>query len=303
MSRLVKMLGQKDVLLADGAMGTLVVERAARENLPQPIDFGFVVLQAPGILEAVHQDYVDAGAELLLTGTFSFTSHQLGKRGKASVLEQLLRIAADCARRAAGADRVVFGDLGPIGDFFPPMGSLAREDAVESYARRARTLAATGLVDGFVIETQYDLQEVECAVAGVRQVSDLPLAVSMSFDSHGRTMLGVGPEAFAEVVVAKSVELAGVNCGKTLQESFDALVAIRNAAPDLKLWAKPNAGLPSLRSGVAQYDLLPGEFADWAVRFASIGASVFGGCCGTTPEHIRAAACALGRNEANGGVT
>ncbi len=301
MRNLETMFGSGRVLLADGAMGTLVAARAAKRGLGKSIDAEAVLLQAPEIIEEIHHDYVEAGADLLLTSTFSTTARHLEKRGGVSDIEPLLRsdiepllrTAAQCARTAAGEERLVFGDLGPIGAFFAPMGNLTREEAIASYKRRASILSATGLIDGLLIETQFDLQEVECGILGVREATDLPLAVTMSFDHHGKTMMGVGPQALAALAADNAVEMVGVNCGKSLQESLDALGEIQSAAPDLRLWAKPNAGLPSLQNGVAHYDLDPAIFAEWALRFAEQGASVFGGCCGTTPAHIRSAAQAL----------
>ena len=295
MRSLETMLNSGRVLVADGAMGTLLTARAAKRGLGQAIDAETVLQQAPEIIETIHGDYVEAGADLILTSTFSTTARQLEKRGGASDIEQLLRMAAECARKAAGEEHLVFGDLGPMGAFFPPMGKLTREEAIASYKRRAGILSATGLIDGLLIETQFDLQEAECGILGVREVTDLPLAVTMSFDHHGKTMMGVSPQALAALVAENSVEIAGVNCGKSLQESLDALGAIHGAVPELRLWAKPNAGLPTLQNGVAHYDLEPGIFAEWALRFAELGASVFGGCCGTTPEHIRSVAQALAK--------
>ena len=293
MDRLTELLFRRHVLVADGAMGTLLQQQAATRGIAPPIRPDSIMLQSPDLVEEIHRRYVDAGADVLLTNTFASSRSQLRKSGSESTFGEVHRRAAGLARRAAGLDRIVLGDLGPLGDFFPPMGTLTEAEAVDGYAERADALASSGLIDGFLIETQFDLSEVLCAIRGVRSVSDLPLAVTMSFDTHGRTMMGVSPRRFAEAASDLGVTILGANCGANVEDTWNAIREIRQTVPDAVLWAKPNAGLPRLVDGHECYELTPERFADEVSRFDALGIRVIGGCCGTTPEHIAAAAQAL----------
>jgi len=288
------LLERKPVLIADGAMGSLLAERATSRGVSPPVALDQIAIDCPKWVEEIHREYASAGSNILLTNTFAATKYQLERRRTSTRLEQLLRQAAQTARDAAGDDRLVFGDLGPIGDFFAPMGKLTREAAIASYRERARLLTETALLDGLLVETQTDRNEVKCAIEGIRSVCDLPLAITMSFDAHGRTMMGVRPEELATLAVEKDVAFVGANCGRTIEETYTALKAMRDVAPGIKLWAKPNAGLPTMQDGVLNYTVDPEAFGRWAVRFAELGVRVFGGCCGTTPQHIVQAVALLG---------
>jgi 5-methyltetrahydrofolate--homocysteine methyltransferase len=187
----------------------------------------------------------------------------------------------------------VVGDLGPIGEFLAPVGRVAYEEARQLYADRVGPLVQTGLVDAILIETQYDLREVEAAVDAVRSVCSLPVIASMSFDTHGRTMMGVSPEKMATALTARAVDAMGANCGRSVEETVDAIRRVGLAAPGACLWAKPSAGLPHMAGGGTVYDVTPERFAGAARSFAEEGVSIFGGCCGTTPAHIAAAVAEL----------
>lgn len=286
MNRLDQRLASERLLIADGAMGTLVQQRAMAQGFSAPIDIDAVMLEYPEIVGSIHHAYVRAGASLVLTNTFTCSAYQLNKRGHADAFRELHKRAAQVARAAAGEEGLVLGDMGPIGAFFSPMGSLTLEEARQAYAERAEALVQTGCVDGLLVETQYDLREVESAIDGIRSVNTLPIVVSMTFDSHGHTMMGVSPEQFAQAMVNREIHLIGANCGSSIEETLDALRKIHAAAPHAMLWAKPNAGLPRLEDGVEIYDLAPKDFAEEAKRFAALGVKVFGGCCGTSPAHI-----------------
>ena len=289
-SRINRLKAQTKPLIADGGMGTLLAEQAVACGLPEAMTPDAILLEAPELVAEIHVEYVSSGADIVLTCTFASSPEQLAKQNLADRLDEIHRTAARAARSAAGEDRFVFGDLGPCGSFFPPMGTLDERTAVASYARRAGALVETGLIDGLLIETQFDLQEVTYAIRGVRSITDLPVAVTMSFDSHGRTMMGVGPADLAQLAISEDVDYVGANCGRSLEETLEAIRIIQGTAPGIALWAKPNAGLPTLLAGQTRYDLSPEAFGQWASRFVDAGVSVFGGCCGTTPDHIRAAA-------------
>jgi len=281
------------VLIADGAMGTQIEERRRADGLTSPIAPERVLLESGETIRAIHADYVHAGAEAILTCTFGASRLQLRKLGLESQFEAVHRAAVEAARGAAGPAGVVLGSLGPLGEWLSPWGRLSRNEAKSLYGERAAVLAETGQVDGILVETQYDLGEVEAAVEAIRSSCALPVIVSTSFDTRGRTMMGVSPEAMAAALVAKGIEVMGANCGHSMAETLEAVVRIRAAAPGAVIWAKPNAGLPRVIGDRVVYDLTPEAFASWAKRFVAEGVRVFGGCCGTTPEHIAAAADAL----------
>jgi len=173
-----------------------------------------------------------------------------------------------------------------------PFGPLSQEEAVKVFAEQAAALKKGG-VDGILIETMSDLNEAIAAVQGARQVTDLPILVTLSFDSHGRTMMGVKPSKAAKELTALGVDVIGANCGRTLSETLTAIQEIRQAAPDAVLMAKPNAGLPHTDGSDSVYDVTPEIMAEYAQKFTDLGVKIIGGCCGSNPEHIRALAKAL----------
>jgi 5-methyltetrahydrofolate--homocysteine methyltransferase len=206
---------------------------------------------------------------------------------------QINLVAAQLAREVAGTEVLVLGSIGPTGQLLEPLGLLSYEQAVANFAEQATGLAEGG-VDGLHIETMSDLQEAKAAVEGARQASTLPITVTMSFDTHGRTMMGVKPEDAVEFLLNLDVEAVGVNCGRSLEENLVAVTAMRRVAPNATLIAKPNAGLPRVEAGgEAIYDVTPQVMADYALKFKALQVKMFGGCCGSTPDHIAAVKTAL----------
>jgi len=282
-------LSAPGILIADGATGTML----QRAGLPAGMAPERWNLENPDAIRALHQGYVAAGADLILTNTFGGTRLRIEKWGLADQVREINLAAARLARQMAAGDRVwVLGDIGPTGQLFEPMGPLTHTGATAAFAEQAAALAEGG-VDGILVESMSDLNEAAAAVEGVRQATDLPLLVTMSFDSHGRTMMGVEPAQAARQFSALGVDVMGANCGRTLSETLEAVRQMREAVSDATLMAKPNAGLPHSAGGELVYDVTPEIMADYARRFAALGVKVFGGCCGSTPAHIRAVAVAL----------
>ncbi len=278
------------VLIADGAMGTMlqkaglrVGEASERWNI-----------ENPDAVRKIHEAYVDAGAQVLLTNTFGGTPLRLMAKGLADRLVEVNRNAVTIARLAAGERAFVVGDIGPTGQLLHPLGTLSVQAATEAFAAQAMALAEGG-ADALLIETMSDLEEAKAAVQGVRSVTQLPLLVTMSFDTKGRTMMGVRPQTAAHELWDLGVEAIGANCGRTLEESLQAIVLMRAAVPDAVLMAKPNAGLPQIHDRNVVYEVDPQVMGEYAVRFADLGVRIIGGCCGSTPDHIRGIAQALHR--------
>lgn len=288
MSTFKERLAQPGVLVADGATGT----QLQKAGLPVGAPSELWVLDNPDGVRALHRSYVTAGSDVILTDTFGGTRIKLEKNGMGHKVVEINRKAAQLAREVIGDKGFVLGDIGPTGALLEPLGELSEEDAVKAFAEQAGALAAGG-VDGILIETMSDLNEAIAAVKGVRQATKLPVCVTMSFDSHGRTMMGVKPAKAAKELSAIGVDVIGVNCGRTLTENLTAIQEMRQAAPEAILMAKPNAGLPHADGSDAVYDVTPEIMAEYAKKFASLGVKILGTCCGSTPEHIQAVARAL----------
>jgi 5-methyltetrahydrofolate--homocysteine methyltransferase len=201
------------------------------------------------------------------------------------------RRAAELARAEAGTDAFVAGDMGPTGQLLEPLGPLTAEEVAEAYAEQATGLLQGG-ADFLLIETMSDLGEAQAAIDGARRVTDLPIICTFSFDTHGRTMMGLKPETVAEQI-APRVEGVGANCGRDPAEFPTFLQAMRSAAPDTLLWAKPNAGLPRVVGEETVYDATPAYMGQVALELCQAGAQIIGGCCGTTPEHVEVMAKSL----------
>jgi 5-methyltetrahydrofolate--homocysteine methyltransferase len=253
----------------------------------------------------LHQAYIESGADVVLTCTFGGNRYRLESHNLAGRVQVVNQRAAELAREAAatvndqaGDTRVfVAGDIGPTGQLLQPFGLLTPEEMSTAFAEQARALAQGG-VDFLLLETMSDLGEALAAIEGARSATDLPIICSFSFDHHGRTMMGLKPATVAEKL-GPLVEGIGANCGQDPAETVGFITAMRQAAPDTIIWAKPNAGLPHLVDDQVVYDASPQQMAEIAVRIQGAGAQVVGGCCGTTPAHLAAMAAALKHSPGN----
>ncbi len=289
MSKLTDFLAGPGILVADGATGTQL-QKAGLKPGASPERWN---LENPDAIRALHRGYIEAGANVVLTNTFGGTRFRLARHGLEGQTREINEAAARLAREVAGDSVFVFGDIGPSGELLKPLGKLAYEEAVAGFAEQAEGLLAGG-VDAILIETMSDINEAKAAVEGVRQVSaDIPLLVTFSFDTHGRTMMGTKPEKVAKEIWALGVTAMGANCGRTLSETLTAIEQMRVAVPEAVLMAKPNAGLPHASGGDMVYDVTPEVMAEYAHKFAAQKVKIFGGCCGSAPEHIRAIAESL----------
>jgi 5-methyltetrahydrofolate--homocysteine methyltransferase len=235
---------------------------------------------------------MEAGADIILTNTFGGTRYRLERDRLGNRVYDINLAAARLAKEVAGEGTIVFGDIGPTGQLLKPYGKLGFEDAVDAFCEQARGLADGG-VDAILIETMSDLNEAKAALQAVRKVTSLPVLITMSFDTHGRTMMGVKPETAARELWSLNIDVIGANCGRTLSETLEAILEMRQAVPEATLMAKPNAGLPHRDAEDTVFDITPDIMADYAVKFVEGGVKIFGGCCGSTPEHIKAVAAVL----------
>ncbi len=288
MTKLQDRLSQGRILIADGATGTTLQEA----GLPTGTAPERWNLENPDAIRDLHRGYVEAGADLILTNTFGGSRPRLRVEGLEDQTHEVNLAAARLAREVAGDEVLVLGDIGPTGQLLEPLGVLTYDGAVAGFAEQAAALAEGG-VDAILIETMSDLNEAKAAIEGTRQVTDLPILATMSFDTHGHTMMGVKPAQAAQELWALGVDVVGANCGRTLSENLDAIQQMREALPEATLMAKPNAGLPRMDGTQSVYDVTPEIMVDYARQFAALDVKIIGGCCGSTCKHIAAVAHAL----------
>jgi 5-methyltetrahydrofolate--homocysteine methyltransferase len=274
------------VIVADGATGTML--QAA--GLPAGTPPERWVLENPAPLLNLQRAYVEAGSDLIVTCTFGGNRTRLERAGLADRLVEVNRRAVQIAREAAGDRAYVAADVGPTGEFLAPLGEMTHGQAVDIFAEQAAVLAEAG-VDVLYIETMFDLNEMKAAVQGLQRAGGgIPIFATFSFDTRGRTNMGVRPEQAAETLHASGVAAFGANCGATLEMTAGVIAEMHKVAPEAILIAKPNAGKPRMVGRETVYDATPEDMAEYAKRFVALGARVVGGCCGSTPEHIHAIA-------------
>ena len=281
-------LASGDVLIADGATGTMLQDA----GLPTGTPGEAWILERPEEIMALHRAYVQAGSQLILTSTFGGTRSRLAAAHLEAQVVEINTRAAQLAREVAGDNVYVGGDIGPSGELMPPIGKLTYEAAVGIFAEQAQGLAAGG-VDCIYIETMGDLNEARAAVEGAQQACDLPVFCTFSFDTHGRTGMGISPAQAAAAMAAMGIQATGANCGHAPAEVLEFLPQFRKAAPDAFLIAKPNAGIPRMVKRQVVYDATPEMMADLAIRYVELGAQIVGACCGSSPQHIAAIAAAV----------
>lgn len=291
MNRWETLVTRPGLALADGAMGTMLFGQGLESGgAPELWN-----VEHPQRIAAVHRGYLEAGVDLILTNTFGGNRFRLALHGLDSRVAELNRAGAEIARREA--DRrggLVAGDIGPSGGILEPLGDLAFEAAAAGFAEQAEPLIAAG-VDVMWIETMSDLEEVRAAMEGVRRASaTIPILATMTFDTRGHTMMGVAPEQAVEALLGWGAAAVGGNCGNGPDEIEQVIEKMQRKAPQARLVAKANAGIPEWKGGRAVYGADPAAMAEYAKAVAERGAWLIGACCGSTPEHLTAMADALG---------
>jgi len=270
------------VVVFDGATGTRLYDRGIFLNRC----FDELNLSAPELVEGVHREYVEVGCDVVETNTFGANRLKLEKHGLGDQVAEVNEAGARIARRAAGEDRLVAGAIGPLGIRIEPWGPTSVHEAAEIFAAQAAALDAGG-VDLFSVETFYDLAEIEAAVAGIRSVSALPIVVQMTLEDDGTSLEGVAPEVFGRRLSALPVDAVGVNCSVGPAAMLDAVERLARVV-SLPIIAQPNAGKPRVVDNRNLYLCSPEYMATYARRMIQAGARILGGCCGTTPDHMRA---------------
>jgi 5-methyltetrahydrofolate--homocysteine methyltransferase len=282
---------RQGLFLLDGAMGTQLIAHGVEPGKCSEL----LNLESPGLILRIHNAYLQAGADAVLTNTFGGNGFALARHGLESRVRDINITGAQLARKAAGQAKYVLGDIGPTGDFLEPLGSLKPDQLTSVFTDQVIALLSSG-VDGFIIETMSAIDEAAIAVKAAKSAgSDLPVLASMSFDRRGddfRTMMGVDVKTAVSALVSAGADAVGFNCGTTTLDEYVELAKrfVTAVAGRVLVFAEPNAGKPELIDEKAVYKVTPDEFASAAQKIYAAGVTIIGGCCGSSPDHINALA-------------
>ena len=280
-----------ETILADGAMGTML----HAHGIGFDKCFDELNLTHPSEVAGIHRAYIEAGAQLIITNTFGANRFKLAKHGLEDHVLEINRAGVDLAKRVVAAsfkEVLVAGDVGPLGVRIAPFGRVQPEQARLAFSAQIQALADAG-ADLIVIETFSDLYEIREAIRAARDVCDLPVIASVTFTRDDRTVLGDDPMKVARTLRDEGVDVIGVNCSGGPAQLSRILKQMCQTVPDGRFWVKPNAGWPEQVGGRIMYPADADYFGEYALSFREMGASIVGGCCGTTPHHISAMRKAL----------
>lgn len=276
-----EILENDSIYVFDGAVGTRLYDKGVYINR----SYDELNITAPDLVREVHEEYINAGADIIETNTFGATRNKLQPYGLESRLREINVAAARIAREAAGDKVFVAGAIGPLGLRIEPFGPTSFDEAKAMFSEQVEALLEGG-VDLFILETFSEVPEIEQAIKAVRELSDLPIVAQMAIQMDGKTTFGTTPESFTAALDKLDVDVIGLNCGMGPNHTLNALERMRSVT-DKKLSAQPNAGLPRDVQGRQFYMGSPEYMAEFSRRFVQAGAKFVGGCCGTTPTHIK----------------
>lgn len=288
---------QQGPFFLDGAMGTQLIATGIKTGACNDL----LNIESPQTVIDIHKAYLQAGSDAIISNTFSANPFTLAKHGQDKKAEQINSAGARIARKAVeetDPDKYVLGGLGPCGEFLPPVGKADPQKVSDAFVTQAKALLEGG-VDGFIVETMMALKEMTVAVQAVQSVSDLPILASFAFNPAKdgfRTLMGVAPDMAVSKMVSLGVDAVGFNCGSlTIAEYITLSQVYANTLndSDVLLLAEPNAGKPELTDTGAVYNLAPEDFANALQKINTAGVTILGGCCGTSPDHIKAMTSAL----------
>ena len=274
-----------DGLLFDGAMGSMLMAR----GMPAGMASEMMNIEKPDTVLEIHKAYLAAGSEVITTNTFGGSSIKMKAAGIGHLNEEANKMAVKIARQAVSAGQLVAGDIGPMGDMLEPLGLISEKEAMESFARQAKILADTG-VDLFIVETMFDINESLAAIRGIQSVSDLPIFATMSFEKSTRgfaTIMGNQVEESMQILAETGATAVGANCSIGSDLMVELATEIRESVT-IPVIIQSNAGLPDTIGGQLVYPETPEIFAANIRQIKMLGVEILGGCCGTTPEYIRA---------------
>lgn len=292
MEAILQRLTSGEILVCDGAMGTFLQARGLQPGeCPE-----LWCIDRPDDVRAIHASYHDAGSDIVECNSFGGTSFKLKHYGLDGAVDEINRRAAELARDVADGRQYVLGSMGPTGEFMAPLGLATEEEFIAAFSAQARALAEGG-ADLAIVETMTALEEAAAAVKAIKAETHLVAIVSFTFDPQVNggyaTMMGVTPEAFAAAALEMGADVIGANCGTGPDDMIKVVAALRAAAPDMPIIAMPNAGMPVIENGETVFKETPEEMAAKVPLLVEAGASIIGGCCGTSPAHIAAMKAAV----------
>lgn len=275
---------EKGVVLLDGAMGTMLQEASgATHSCLEEYN-----LNKPKLVYEIHRSYLEAGADILLTNTLGANRIKLTEYGLQEKVGEINREAVKLAKKAAKDKALVAASIGPTGKFLQPLGNLKFDEAVQTFSEHISAVAQAG-ADIILIETLSDLREMKAAIIAAKDICDLPIMTTMTFQDNGRTIMDAAALCCCLVMQSLGAAVVGANCSLGPEGLLDILIKMRDISQK-PLMVQPNAGLPQLKEGKTIFPATPEIFASYADKFCQEGISILGGCCGTTPEHIKAVA-------------
>ncbi|MBP7050806.1 MAG: homocysteine S-methyltransferase family protein [Phycisphaerae bacterium] len=283
MSNFRRLLNGEDIVLLDGAMGTQLEAKGLMGR-------GRTNLDASQAVVEVHRAYLLAGCDAVIANTLTMNRIYIDTHNVGVSVREVNEAGVRLARQAAGDDRCVLGDMSSTGQLLEPYGTYTESQFHEAFREQAQVLAEAG-VDGLIVETVFDLREALCALRACKTACGLPVIVSIAFKTDangGRTMMGDTAEQCAGQLADAGADAIGANCGDLDPLQMSRVVALLRAATDLPIAAQPNAGRPQLIGDKTVFDMVPEPFAEGVAECVRAGATIVGGCCGTTPAHIEA---------------
>lgn len=266
----------------DGAMGTMLQEGGLKAGAcPELMN-----LEHPDVVRKIHEAYIEAGATMIETNTFGASALKLDHYGLENRVAEINQAAVRIALEASQGRAKIVGSLGPTGRFIVPLGDLEFEEACQSFYEQAKALAEAG-ADYLIFETCIDIQEMRAGLLAAKDATKLPIICQLSYSEDGRSVTGTDPQTAAITLEALGADIIGVNCSLGPQELVPIVEALANNC-SVPISVLPNAGMPRLENGRTIFPMEPDEFASWGTKLVAAGATYLGGCCGTTPAHIKA---------------
>jgi len=282
---LLEALKTKDIILLDGAIGTELDKRGLMGRASNNLD-------NPEVVFEIQREYARCGCDAITTNTLTMNRIYIETHNLGVSVRDVNRSGVEIARQAVGTGQYVLGNMSSTGQLLEPYGTYKESQFYDAFREQAEILAESG-VHGFIIETMFDLREAMCALRACKDKLSLPVIVSIAFATEakgGRTMMGDSAEQCAKSLTDAGADVIGANCGDIEPSQMAVIVSLLKSSTSVPILAQPNAGIPKLVEDETVFDMDPEAFAKGIAECLQAGASIVGGCCGTTPEHIRAVA-------------